>query len=482
MISEIGAAQQRLFDDNTSSAGQHLPSTATPYASEISQPGSFPAIESFQYQHGGDFDGLNGGQLRQDAPYEATQLIAPIQGQGQHCDYDTPATSNHIDSPLDGLAAQVNPITVPVHLDDGVPAIPLPNTSQQSKFLQHATYSPHDTEPISSIASTGLNNSKKDNEEPILMSPQHSQASAHDELSVPAISVEISSVKKKRGRPKKQLIPEDDEDDELSLSKEDGFGNPKPAVKRGPGRPPKSAEVVDTDENTEASEIEGAKTTDPVAIAPNKDNATTEDPAKAAPKEPKKKKAKRSKIESDESQGSRKPDVDDDVIWVDSRPLQTADGNAATEPSSKTNSTKPSPEPTTATDESNPAPVPKKRGRKRKNAPEQLNAQAPPTAEKPQPETQVLATTAESTVESNELPTTEPSANEIQPPQSRPQPQTEESTTSNFPPETPHKQDVATPNKTMQRDSPISSTGKVPYRVGLSRRARIAPLLKVVRK
>lgn len=37
-------------------------------------------------------------------------------------------------------------------------------------------------------------------------------------------------------------------------------------------------------------------------------------------------------------------------------------------------------------------------------------------------------------------------------------------------------------NKGPSKHSPIASTSKVPYRVGLSRRAQIAPLLKVIRK
>ena len=53
-------------------------------------------------------------------------------------------------------------------------------------------------------------------------------------------------------------------------------------------------------------------------------------------------------------------------------------------------------------------------------------------------------------------------------------------TKSNCPPETPRKS--ATPaTKGPDKHSPISS-GKVAYRVGLSKRARIAPLLKIVRK
>lgn len=483
MILEIGAAQQRLFDDNTSSADQRLPSTATPYLSEISQPGSFPTVESFQYQQGATTEGFGCGQMRQDAPYEATQLIAPLQGQPY--DYDTPLTSNHIDSPSDGLATRVNPISAPVQLDGGTPANQLLGTSQQSKFLQHATDSPHDTEPISSVVPPGLNGSQKETEEPVLISPQHSQNSAHDELSMPAVSVEISAVKKKRGRPKKQPMPENDEDDELSLPRDDGFDKVKPAEKPGPGRPPKSAKVVDTEDDTETSDTEGTRNTDPTVAIPEKDPTRTEDPVVSNPKEQKRKKVKRSKADSEGLQKSHKSAVDDDdVIWVDSRPLQVTDVNAVTEPSAKTNSTKPDTEPTALTDESNPnqidqVHVPKKRGRKRKNAVEEPSAQTPPTIDRPpspRSEASVFHPTTESTLEKNGNPETGQPTNEPQPPQS------EESMKSNLPPETPFKQDISTPNKTAQRHSPMSSTGKVPYRVGLSRRARIAPLLKVVRK
>ena len=49
------------------------------------------------------------------------------------------------------------------------------------------------------------------------------------------------------------------------------------------------------------------------------------------------------------------------------------------------------------------------------------------------------------------------------------------------PPETPRKPTTPAPNKGPDKHSPISS-GKVAYRVGLSKRARIAPLLTIVRK
>lgn len=57
---------------------------------------------------------------------------------------------------------------------------------------------------------------------------------------------------------------------------------------------------------------------------------------------------------------------------------------------------------------------------------------------------------------------------------------TEETASSPPPPETPRKASSATP-KGPDKHSPISS-GKVAYRVGLSKRARIEPLLRIVRK
>ncbi|KAJ5184237.1 hypothetical protein N7492_001853 [Penicillium capsulatum] len=477
MMTEIGAAQQRLFDDEVSSAGQPLPSTATAYPSEISQPGSFPTVESFQYQHGGNAEGLAYGQAQQDVPYETTQLTVPVEGRA--CDYDTPATSNHIDSPVDELLAQTNIQPVHAHIDYGTPDHLL-RESQQVKGLQHATDSPHDTEPISSVASRGLNSAKKDNEGPGLLSPQHSQTSAHDELSMPAVAVEVSSVQKKRARPKKQPMPEDDEDDELSLPMQDEFDRPKPVEKRAPGRPPKSVETVEGPQTKEAGG-EDAKTPDPLSASPNDATAVAEEPMKPAAKESKKKKkAKRSKTDSEILPRSHKPAIDDDLVWVDSRPLQPADGNARTEPSAKIDP-KSETDPSRLAEDSNtiqpePAPIPKKRGRKRKNAPDEASAQTTPAPEQPntpRPEDPTLCTDAEPTAEGNEVAHTESRISD------HPPAQTDESTKSNAPPETPN---ISTPNKTTQRHSPISSTSKVPYRVGLSRRARIAPLLKVVRK
>lgn len=489
MISEIGAAQQRLFnDDDASSAAQHLPSTATPYPSEISQPGSFPTMQSFHLQTGDANNNIAGLQAPHNAPYEATQLIAPIQAQAYG--YDTPATSNHVDSPL-GDAAQATDVPIVIPLNDGTHANPSQKTVQRTKSMQNEIYSPHDTEPLSSATSPRLNRSKSDNGMPGMMSPQHSQESAHDELSAPAVAVEISTVKKKRGRPKKQAMPEIDEDDELSLSRGHESDQTNSTEKRRPGRPPKS--VVEVNEDTEP-----AKDADPLSMAPGPDTTLPQEPEQPAPIPPKKKKVKRGKTDSAVLQKPQNPD--DDVIWVDSRPLDIKEDEGKTEPRKEIKSTSRTDTASALPDDSKAEatqPALKKRGRKRKTPAEQPAEQSAPKAASgpeelntPQePQAPVPNTVAESSIETkNRVPENESSNHQdAQEPQDQlPQP---DSTThqNGAHPETPQKPAaaVSTSNQSTTKKpgpSPFSSTGKVPYRVGLSRRARIAPLLKVVRK
>jgi hypothetical protein len=470
MMTEIGLAQQRLFDDEASSVAQRLPSTASPYSSEISQPGPFPTMPNYPYQQTNEAanDASNSAKKVVYPSYEATQLVPSVQSvQALGYEYSTPAVSTTVDSP--GGYGETISYPTTIHTTDGSRAHPSQKATQRAKSLQSQPYSPHDTEPLSSVASPGLNRAKSDNVRSGLMSPRYSEPDAHDELSLPAVSVQVTTVKQ-RGPPKKQPVQENDDDDELAIV-ESGSGQSKPQ-KRKPGRPPKAAANGDAAMNNAVAV--GAEN-------PSADVTTTEQleaPVKSAAKETKKRKIRRSKTADTLMQKTRATG-DDDLIWLDSRPIQVPANDQTNTKPPIPESTKQDPPSAEAPTEDNPQtshpearPAPKKRGRKRKTASEQpTGAEA---SENQAPETPAPDTPGK---------TTEP----VPDPQSPSKPaSTEQIPQPDAPAEEPTEPLPQTPQDPKIRKgpahSPISSTSKVPYRVGLSKRARIAPLLKVVRK
>ncbi|KAJ6133926.1 hypothetical protein N7523_000248 [Penicillium sp. IBT 18751x] len=456
MMTEIGIAQQRLFDDEASSLAQQLPSTATPYSSEISQPGSFPTMPVHPYQQTNEVTNVESNPVNKVVypSFEATQLIPSIQAHGY--EYSTPAASTPVDSPLGEYGETMSyPATIQITHESR--AHPSQKGTQRSKSMYSQPYSPHDTEPMSSIASPGVSRAKSDNVRSGLMSPRYSEADAHDELSLPAVTVEVTTVKK-RGPTKKQSIPENDDDDELAMV-EPRSTKTKPE-KRKPGRPPKAANIGEI--TAKEDEVAGAE-------APRANRVTilkVKAPLPPVEKETKKK-VRRSKTADSVMQKPRA--TDDEVIWVDPRPIQ-ADANT---PSMNTTI----PEPTEgtapqATENLNKEeqPAPKKRGRKRKTPSEQpIDAEASKENQAPEPPAPAPKAVPEIPVDKP----TVPSADQTPVPDAPDEP-------TNPLPQTPQP-DTQT-RKVPNAHSPISSTGKVPYRVGLSKRARIAPLLKVVRK
>ena len=508
-MTEIGLAQKRLLDDS-SSAGQNLPpSTTTAYSSEISQPGSYPAIENDQYQPADELQGhyVVYSPRPQRASSDATQIIAPAQG--PIYDYSTPATSTHIDSPFEGTSEHVTTYPSASHLTEATNLPTWRKAAQRSKSMQFTTYSPHDTEPLSSVPSPRLNRSKSDVGPLGLVSPQHSPSSTNDELSMPMVAVEIPSpiVKKKRGRPKKQSLLEDD-DDELALPPVSESDEKSVADGRRPGRPlnvsaepsgnPDYYQVFD---GTTTEIEEGVDQENDIAASDNKLAPAVS--TKPETREPRKKKVKRSKTASAVLHKPRELDVDDDVIWVDSRPLQieeSIENNQAKTPvhadTVKNDSQSPL---TTNTEKYTPSvqnetqQAPKKRGRKRKETADQPvePTQSIEDPEQP-PNADGLASNTNSTENISELDlATEKDSGEARNGDTTPQlDSTTLVTNRNEPPlQTPRRNEASpelttseSPRKELRKHSPIASTSSVPYRVGLSRRARIAPLLKVVRK
>ncbi|KAJ5638510.1 hypothetical protein N7528_000900 [Penicillium herquei] len=490
MMTEIGLAQNRLFDES-SSAAQRI-STTTYYPSEISQPGSFPTMQSYQYQQNvpvthGNVQYTN---IPRDQPYEATQLLTPSAAPA--CDYSPPTTASHVDSPSDVTTA---PTSAP-YLGDGSENLSK-NAAQQLHPVPAMAYSPHDTEPFSSVASPRVNISKNENPMPGLKSPHHYGGDANDELAFPGVTVEVpSATKKRRSRAKKASIPEDDDDDELAI----GAG-----TEHSPAKPTEKSSGESELPTVAAEEaIETAPVGDDAASIPNTTEVISAPEGNTVPE-----------TGSAATEQPQKSHADDDVIWVDSRPLQT---NGAQE-----NSTTEAKKLEVNVQDAQPAP--KKRGRKRKQATERIaddldsvsNTDSNATDDKPapkkrgrkrkppvelvEPEVQDSAPKDDAPVTDNEK-TEEPKEKEPEAEaevaqQSDPEPKADTvvekvKELTEVPPQTPQKpeQNPSTPvagnstnaRKGLSKHSPISSTSKVPYRVGLSKRARIAPLLKMVRK
>ncbi|KAJ5894745.1 hypothetical protein N7495_006436 [Penicillium taxi] len=452
MMREIGMAQQKLFDDVGSSAG-HLPST-TPYPSEISQPGSFPTTQNYQIQPtiqmASSFNVILNHAIDPFREGGDTQLIESVHAH-QAYDYSIPATSNSIASPLGATSEKMTTTYTHVNLNSGTNYLQKP--LEQSKTFNPTMNSPHDTEPSSSVASP-LKRSKSHNGSPGTICP-HSPGGLHDELSMPVVVVEVSSVKKGRGRPRKQAIPQDDDDDELAMTvspEVPANGAAEPAVVVPPSRKNNALELPQE---------------------PDKEH-------EKAPKAPRKKGVKRSKTASAVLEKSRKEVIDDDVIWVESRPLEEITNN--TEAAESENPTPSIP----ATISSVPAtieakPPPKKRGRKRKTAdvtePEPAQAPEEQTTAPAAIQASILIENTESKQETKSTSNYQTSQPEL----------TALTKSSELPPQTPLEQSTnesgtGTTRKVPSKYSPIMSTSKVPYRVGLSRNARIAPLLKMVRK
>lgn len=469
-MTEIGLAQQRLFDDDGSNTGHHH-SMSTTYPSGISEPGSFP----MHYDHQGQNGNLPPTGPPPNIQNKGTQLVAPHTTNGYQ--YSTPAESAHDDLPItdvDGLGTT----DVPGHSND----INFHKPAQRSKSMHTEWNSPHDTEPNSSVRSPQLNRSKSDHGQAAIISPT-SPVSTVDELSAPAFAVQIAapdiaSSVKRRGRHKKQPLPhhDDDDDDELAMIMDSGFVQAKPE-KRRPGRPSKSEKA--TRQADEASAQETIKGSEAVV---------SEQPAQQAKPGPKKKKIKRSKTALETLHQAGKVDDDDDVIWVESRPLEMENANSTTnhvnenDEASKVSGEIQFEIPVVSNEAVEaPAPAPKKRGRKRKKTAEQT--EAPAASKDPQLESKNEDPTLPEATEQHALIPDPPKGEEKEDitlgKESESTPQLDQVTKQTAAGSLPQTPQIAKPHKV---HSPISSTSKVPYRIGLSKRARIAPLLKVVRK
>ncbi|KAJ5604121.1 hypothetical protein N7537_007077 [Penicillium hordei] len=504
MITEIGLAQRRLLDDDPSSASLPLPSTAALYSTEPFQSVPFPTIPSYHPYHmdqpESDSFAYNPAPIGTHADANQTSL-PPRQG---IYDLTPPDTTNSMALPPKIVPHQTTEPSMEQKDQHPNP----PQEASQPKSQQTCPNSPHDTEPLSSITSMRFSEAKTTTAGTSLISPQQSQSSTHDELSLPAViptvpDVETLSVKKRRGRPKKQLVPDNDEDDELANSRDYEFKHPG----ANGAIDPSDSEAITEDNTTALSGISEETDENNLEAAPK--------PAKSGPKEPKKKKAKKGKTTP-----APGPDADDDVIWVDTKPLSVEPSTGSATPQTEipepprqdldsnvldTNPTVTPQAPIPAVEEKTlnaEKAAPKKRGRKRKQTTEQAEAPSE-SADTPEPNNTasgaqtpesklavVVDNSPKSILEAN---TSNNDTAAIQSKDQNPHPlpapdPLPEPTIDSPQPQTPSKPDAASVNtpqnagKGPDKHSPISARSGVPYRVGLSKKARIAPLLKMVRK
>lgn len=393
----------------------------------------------------------------------------------------------------------------------------LPTESLHRSKSLHITPSPHDTEPLSSL---NAGRSRSDNiryQNEGLPQQNLADINSQDELSAP-VAVEIPTAPpQKRQSQKTPMQVEDDEDDELSGPKEDATtreinGNMENAghSHNNAIRPTTSHEEPDLDSNKPADDEIQVISVNALEGSDNKQAKPKQSKAKpkATDKEPKKKKVKRGKTTSATVKKTYEPDVEDDVIWVNqpyhpSKPnpdhehfIPTPDSiSMAADEQPRNQAMQATVEtPKVAQDqgqeqlaqepEQKPAPAqPNKRGRKRKKTTEQ----APPQPQELQSE-QVQEQEPQEAEAQTHLRPEEESQHETQNATIAPVPdeKPDEEPNTAKQPETPTKsqppsQDHNTQAKGPTKHSPIPATS-APYRVGLSRRARIAPLLKIIRK
>jgi hypothetical protein len=275
---------------------------------------------------------------------------------------------------------------------------------------------------------------------------------------------EVLSTKKKRGRPKKQ-DPTDAADSGTKIISENATdGTEQQATKKKPGRPKKQETEI---ANEQPPAIDQKESMD--------EGYSTTTATKSS-----KKKVKRSKTTSDlPNNKASELKAEQDVIWVETNPINSATTDERTNTTAQT----------TAAEEIK---VPKKRGRKKKEPVEE------PAAAASSENQSVLQDISNIQQQSAQQEKQKDIDVEIDGEKQQALDTVDTFSHATNLPETPiveiqNKQaaeggegGVATPtpqekNKAIKQ-TPISSAGRVPLRVGLSRRARIAPLLKVVRK
>ncbi|KAL1971339.1 hypothetical protein VTN77DRAFT_291 [Rasamsonia byssochlamydoides] len=509
------------------------------------------------------------------------------------------------------------PFTTPVGHPTDQETEMLHLTPGRSKSLQPVYDSPPPTEPFSSFVSPQKKRSKSDLTD---RNPSPKSLAAIQDEHHSSAETEITTTKRKRGRPKKQTVNEGAEEG-LKAPPDDAANSQGQPNKRRPGRPRKS-ETTNKGHDVDPGDKDGNSENETATAVANQGNVhqnalneqnvldhdgengeqlgsnersdvpppsspddldpglpaemykprpsrslatpfenhpvldTTEGPGKAV----KKKKIKRGKTTSAVPSKSHESDVEDDVLWIEDRPINRKstgegseskpielDGYAAEKDAGESAAAAREEQNTRSGDSAGlpsteaSGPEPKKRGRKRKKTNQEPTATELPSVQEPaqasnedrikpaaknvlqdisnltspiksdekkpkqnknhligSPEVVIVgdrkeeaddndnnntiqssphkssaATTPDPLLETPKKTTTKLNNEETSP-------ASEKTPTSNTP--VLHGSSTTAAAKGPDKHSPIARTSKVPFRVGLSRKARIAPLLKVVRK
>lgn len=291
---------------------------------------------------------------------------------------------------------------------------------------------------------------------------------------------EITNTKKKRGRPKKQETTETTNNG-LNLASEDLPEMTELLTKKKPGRPKKQeadTEVCEkyTINNTSADGVQDVMDQE----KPRSDTSTAS----------KKKKVKRSKTTSDlPSTKASELNAEADVVWIETNSLHSTDPEKqSSDATAKEGAKAPAQYPTEDIE------VPKKRGRKKKSTLEApaststedhtvlqdiSNLQNPPPQQNKQINIEIEIDNEKYIATGGESPKKSHPAEPI-PSHDLSRDSTAQAQGNAVEEEI--KTPISQEKVASLKQTPLSGPGKIPYRVGLSRRARIAPLLKVVRK
>ena len=494
-MTEIDLAQRQLLDDET----QLQSSSALTV--------HFPAIERQQRHH-------------HDKP--ATQVSIP--------DTVKPPSSYNFDSFLVNSTPSATGCNSPTKAAaktaktsqaEGCQRQGLRRSPLRSKSMEIAPLSPHDTEPMSSLsfASPKLGRAKTDNSPGSpLRQVQVPLTSTLDDLAKAVVAVEIPMLKEK-SRPKRdQGILEDGE---VTLLKAQG-GDMKAAVDNDARDG--SLTIPDTQSekgtiNTDAAKEQGHPSVPLESLPAVKKKTSSKEATRKSrttpATEPKKKKLKRGKTSSAALKKTYESDVEDDVIWIDERLFNpepqvhnTAEAPSSTKLTAKNNfraddcagKDKVKSNPETALLGEQTRKEPKKQARKRKKTSEQdtvdreaeqntgdpkgdksialqdisNKGETEHNRQKQQGETHLdtVSSTQKIALDETAIPT---HVAHLETPQKRRREGTDGEARSNATKVTPDKDWERGPDK----HSPIA---RAPVRVGLSRRAHIAPLLKVVKR
>ena len=331
VMTEIDLAQRKLLDDETGhNADRGMPSPSAVQGAQSPRIDKSRTVEC----------GIANTNVNASASVEecATYYSGPGNSLNESGD-QPPSTYNFFDSFLIGSSGpSTTDHNSPIKKFEIEQAHGLQKTPVRSHSLGVASFSPHDTEPISSLASPMVTRAKSDIPSG---SAQQQQQLALDNVvdeSTASVAVEIPDITENPEGNRSEVVLEDgNEDDNLALPRTQenlpGENTGEIQEQRTIDRDNENANVARSDSRTlpqvtfDASK-EHLDAADPPRDAPSEQNIYFMEPEKTRmrTKEPKKKKLKRGKTSSAVLKKTYESDVEDDVIWVDEKPVPSNPG------------------------------------------------------------------------------------------------------------------------------------------------------------